>query len=228
MEALWLWVLQFISAPDDVTKKLSLSMPLPAINRAKLEQAELAELEKAEKRACQLGVGVTEEAQRVFDALVKTYPCAWEGRTIVVLDSVRVSEPYRADNCVAPADAAAALDRISRVVRAANPFGFASVFRGCAGLAFVFRGCAGLAFVFRGCVGFAFVFRGCAGLAFLFVLAWHSRSWLCWLGIRVRSCAGLAFVFPGCAGFAFVFRGCFWCESSSSRHHVWGLWRAAE
>lgn len=43
-----------------------------------------------------IGVDVTAEAQRVFDALAKTLPCRWDRDTIVVLDSVRLSRPYSA------------------------------------------------------------------------------------------------------------------------------------
>lgn len=41
-----------------------------------------------------IGVGVTANAQAVFDALVKTLPCEWDKEDIVVLKSVRLAPPY--------------------------------------------------------------------------------------------------------------------------------------
>lgn len=65
-----------------------------------------------------MGVGVTKEAQSVFDALSKTLPCAWRGRDIVVMDAVTVAPPYTPDSCAARAGEGGALERIRRVLTA--------------------------------------------------------------------------------------------------------------
>ncbi|PRQ51377.1 putative Anticodon-binding domain-containing protein [Rosa chinensis] len=41
-----------------------------------------------------IGVGVTSQAQNIFDALSKTLPVSWDKTVIVVMNEVRVSSPY--------------------------------------------------------------------------------------------------------------------------------------
>ncbi|EPS65234.1 hypothetical protein M569_09547, partial [Genlisea aurea] len=51
-------------------------------------------IRQAEMDAERIGVGVTPEAQSIFNALSKTLPVRWEKTSIVVMNEVRVSSPY--------------------------------------------------------------------------------------------------------------------------------------
>jgi hypothetical protein len=75
--------------------------------------------QQAEADLSKVGVGVTREAQSIFDALSKTLPCAWRGASILVMDVVTVEPPYTPASCAAKhAGEARALERIRRVLTA--------------------------------------------------------------------------------------------------------------
>ena len=44
----------------------------------------------AQAEAAKTGIGVSNEAQQVFDALSKTMPCHWAQQSIIVLNEVRL------------------------------------------------------------------------------------------------------------------------------------------
>lgn len=75
---------------------------------------EEAAIRQAEAEAERIGIGVTPEAQNIFDALSKTLPVQWEKTTIVVLNEVRVSSPYLPDNV--KGGAPALNDRVKKVL----------------------------------------------------------------------------------------------------------------
>ncbi|GAB2297324.1 hypothetical protein Dimus_031434 [Dionaea muscipula] len=69
---------------------------------------------QAELDAERIGVGVTAEAQNIFDALSKTLPVRWDKTVIVVMNEVRVSSPYLPESV--SGGTAAANERVKKVL----------------------------------------------------------------------------------------------------------------
>lgn len=100
--------------PD--TSLPSPSTPLGAINPAQVSaRVEKAVLEDQKVRA-RLGQGVSEEAQALFDALGKTLPVRWAGRSIVVMDEVIINEPYAVGDVKGGQGASGYVERVKKVV----------------------------------------------------------------------------------------------------------------
>ncbi|GMI87802.1 hypothetical protein like AT1G24050 [Hibiscus trionum] len=59
-----------------------------------LQAREDSAIRQAESDSERFGVGVTSEAQTLFDALSRTLPVRWDKTVIVVMNEVRVSSPY--------------------------------------------------------------------------------------------------------------------------------------
>jgi len=72
---------------------------LPSVNIARIRSKEAAVLRTLREEAARIGVGVTEEAQDIFNALSKTLPCRWKQDTIVVFDEIMIRYPYTLDSC---------------------------------------------------------------------------------------------------------------------------------
>jgi len=66
---------------------------LQVLNVAALEERANKEIREAHTRASRRGVGVSAQAQGIFDALSKTLPCRWHETHIIVLDEVVISGP---------------------------------------------------------------------------------------------------------------------------------------
>jgi hypothetical protein len=64
-----------------------------------------------------VGVGVTKEAQSIFDALSKTMPCTWQGSSISVMDSALIGPPYTTEDMTLIGDKGA-FERVKKVLQA--------------------------------------------------------------------------------------------------------------
>jgi hypothetical protein len=92
---------------------------LPYIDKALLAHREENMLRSMQRNRMQIGVGVTREAQAIFDKLKMTMPCDWSGSDILVLKTVQISKPYKADNVAQAKNAAddpPAVQRVKKVV----------------------------------------------------------------------------------------------------------------
>ncbi|KAG5378982.1 hypothetical protein IGI04_026824 [Brassica rapa subsp. trilocularis] len=76
------------------------------VNLDGLRAKEALAVRQAEADAERMGVGVTAEAQSIFDALSKTLPVQWEKSDILVMKEVRVRSPYLSDCVFGGTDAA--------------------------------------------------------------------------------------------------------------------------
>ncbi|ORX68439.1 hypothetical protein BCR32DRAFT_107834 [Anaeromyces robustus] len=84
---------------DPYSNSLSTLVPVCPVNIDDIITREKKALKEEFQRQNRIGVGVTEEAQQIFDALSKTMPCSWNNKSIVVMDEVTISPPYSAENC---------------------------------------------------------------------------------------------------------------------------------
>ncbi|XP_054793488.1 uncharacterized protein LOC129310297 [Prosopis cineraria] len=79
-----------------------------------LRAREEAAIRQAEADAERIGVGVTSDAQSIFDALAKTLPVRWDKTVIVVMNEVRISSPYLPESVIGGTPAAN--ERVKKVV----------------------------------------------------------------------------------------------------------------
>ncbi|KAI8349638.1 anticodon-binding domain-containing protein [Choanephora cucurbitarum] len=86
----------------------------------RLKHREIETTKEFKNNIAKMGVGVTKEAQDIFNALSKTLPCRWSKDTIVVMDEILISPPYGVEDCKANATSAPLLARVKKVVSARN------------------------------------------------------------------------------------------------------------
>ncbi|KAL3147660.1 hypothetical protein ABBQ32_002413 [Trebouxia sp. C0010 RCD-2024] len=93
--------------------------PLPLVDMQRCRDRESKALQAAQAEAAKTGIGVSTEAQQVFDALSKTMPCHWRQQSIIILNEVELQPPYGLSNCSTenPSDLAT-LERVKKVLTA--------------------------------------------------------------------------------------------------------------
>lgn len=87
------------------------TIPLPNINVKKLEEREEIALKQREN---QLNSKVTTQGQLIFDAISKLVPCEWDKEKIIIMDTVVLVSPYKAEN--ATGDNNSALQRVKKII----------------------------------------------------------------------------------------------------------------
>lgn len=97
----------------------ALDLRLPPVNLQVCKEREDKAVRAAEAEAARIGAGVSKIAQQMFDALAKTMPCRWDGPTIVVLEEVRLTDPYGPANCTTKMlQDTATMERVQKVLEA--------------------------------------------------------------------------------------------------------------
>ena len=99
--------------PDEQTPDQDLTS-LPQIDLHQIEEAERKGEEYFASIRDTFGVGVSQDAQEVFDSLAKTMPCRWSHQDIRCYE-VSISAPYTPDNCRGGSDSAE-LTRVKKVL----------------------------------------------------------------------------------------------------------------
>lgn len=87
------------------------------VDMQRCQEREAKALRTAELEAAKIGIGVSREAQDIFDALAKTLPCRWDSKDIIVLGEITISPPYAPENLTTthPEDILA-LNRVKKVL----------------------------------------------------------------------------------------------------------------
>lgn len=88
---------------------------LPYIDKNLLAHREENALRNMQRNRMQIGVGVTREAQAIFDKLKQTMPCEWQASDILVMKTICISKPYKPDNVAMAKGAAEEKEGIQRV-----------------------------------------------------------------------------------------------------------------
>ncbi|KAJ1994448.1 hypothetical protein GGI25_001500 [Coemansia spiralis] len=82
-----------------------------------IEARKQKSLIQAQERALRIGVGVSDKAQMIFEALSRTLPCRWNQEKIIVLDEVSIEPPYSVEDCCNLTEASVSLQRVKKVLQ---------------------------------------------------------------------------------------------------------------
>eukprot|EP00878_Enallax_costatus_P040248 GHUV01046320.1.p2 GENE.GHUV01046320.1~~GHUV01046320.1.p2 ORF type:complete len:109 (-),score=14.30 GHUV01046320.1:42-368(-) len=99
-------------------------LPLRHLNRGGKQEecttacAFLFAVQQAEADMAKVGVGVTKEAQQLFDVLCRTMPCTWHGRSICVMEAVEIEPPYLVESIRSIAGENNVFERVRKVLPA--------------------------------------------------------------------------------------------------------------
>ncbi|KAK5575426.1 hypothetical protein RB653_006559 [Dictyostelium firmibasis] len=96
---------------------ISNDLSLPSLNVQLIIKKQDEVIRKATQKAMKIGVGVTPEAQEIFNSISKTLPCDWSGENIIVLNEVKISSPYNIENCTGPENSKS-IERVKKVLEA--------------------------------------------------------------------------------------------------------------
>jgi len=102
--------IQYVGRAENVDFELE----PPPVSIAKARHKEASSLRAMREEISRIGVGVTQEAQEIFNALSRTLPCKWYKDSIIVFDEVVIESPYGIENCRGPTSLS--VDRVKKVL----------------------------------------------------------------------------------------------------------------
>lgn len=109
----------YVKSVEQASSPIGPVDPLPQVDLQRCRDREAKALQAARADAAKTGIGVSAEAQQVFDALSKTMPCQWRQQNIVVLNEVELQPPYGLGDCTtAHSHDLTTLERVKKVLTA--------------------------------------------------------------------------------------------------------------
>ncbi|KAJ2747697.1 hypothetical protein GGI20_000346 [Coemansia sp. BCRC 34301] len=109
---------EVLAAKVDGAKEDTFVMPeVRPVDTSVVEARKQRALNQAQERAQRIGVGVSDRAQTIFEALSRTLPCRWSRDCIIVLDEVSIEPPYSVDSCRELQPASFSLQRVKKVLQ---------------------------------------------------------------------------------------------------------------